>query len=79
MLMQGLVLLVVGVGIVFLFLSLLVCILSLSAKIIPRFDHILPDEQPRTKVQKAKISERAPSPEEEVAVAIAIAVAHQRD
>ncbi len=79
MLMQGLVLLVVGVGIVFLFLSLLVCILSLSAKIIPKFNYILPDEQPRAKAQKAKTSGTKSSPEEEIAVAIAAAVAHQQD
>lgn len=77
MFVQGLVLLVAGVSIVFLFLSLLVVVLSLSSRVIPRFNHILPDEQPRVKAPKAK-TPKPQAHDEEVAVAIAAALAHQR-
>lgn len=77
MLLQGLILMVVGVGIVSGFLGLLVVILTLSSKIIPRFNHILPDEQPKAKAQKAQKSDA--SPDAEIAVAIAAAMLRQRE
>ncbi len=77
MLLQGLILMVVGVGIVSGFLGLLVVILTLSSKIIPRFNHILPDEQPKVKAQKAQKSDA--SPDAEIAVAIAAAMLRQRE
>jgi len=82
MLLQGLVLLIAGIGIVFLFLSLLVWVLTLCSKIIPRFNHILPDEQSKMRVSKAlkaKASKPSVSADEEmIAVAMAAAVSHQR-
>ena len=76
LLLQGIVLLITGIGIVFVFLTLLVSILNLSAKIVPRFNHILPDEE-------IKAKPRSPAPascdDEAIAVAIAIAAARQRD
>lgn len=83
MLLQGLVIMVVGVGMVVGFLSLLVGILLLSAKIIPRFNHILPDEAPRTRAPKAKVPKQhahhgEDGSDAEVAVAIAAVMAHQR-
>lgn len=48
-LMQGLVLLVAGMGIVYLFLSLMVWVMNRFATIIPRFNHILPDDEPKKK------------------------------
>jgi len=54
-LMQGLVLLVAGMGIVYVFLALMVWVMNRFATIIPRFNHILPDEEPKKKV-------RAPRP-----------------
>ena len=76
MLLQGLVLMVTGVGIVFLFLSLLVAVLSVSAKIIPRFNHILPDEMAKLRTQK----NGAPKvhADDGIAIAIALAAAHHR-
>ncbi len=74
MLLQGLILMVVGVGLVSWFLGLLVVILTLSSKIIPRFNHILPDEQPKVKAQKSNTS-----PDAEIAVAIAAAILRQRE
>ncbi|MBQ7721393.1 MAG: OadG family protein [Kiritimatiellae bacterium] len=69
---QGVVLLISGMGIVYFFLAVLVAVTTLSAKIIPRFNHILPDEAP-----KKKPAPKAASNDDE-AIAIAIAVARSR-
>jgi len=69
-LMQGLVLMIAGMGIVYAFLTVLVCVMMLSAKIIPRFNHILPDDKPRKKTAKA-----VPSVHDDTSIAIAVAVA----
>ena len=84
MFLQGLVIMVVGVGMVVGFLSLLVCILLLSAKIIPQLNHILPDDEPRarahkTKSHKSKSHDIGSVSETEIAVAIAAVEAHQRN
>lgn len=50
--MQGIVLLVAGMGIVYLFLALMVWVMNRFATIIPRFNHILPDEEPKKKTRK---------------------------
>ena len=81
MLTQGFVLLVAGVTIVFLFLSLLVVVMSVSSKIIPRFNHILPDDEPKVRAKKAHKAcapRLASAQDEEIAVAIASLAAHQR-
>jgi oxaloacetate decarboxylase gamma subunit len=75
---QGLVLLVSGMGIVFLFLSLLVCVMNLSSRIIPTFNHILPDEEPKKKSRPAPAAAAAVHDDALVAVAIAAAVARAR-
>ena len=67
---QGLVLLIAGMSIVFAFLAVLVCVMSISSKVIPRFNHILPDEKPRKKAARA-----ADASQDNTAIAIAIAVA----
>lgn len=84
LIVQGLVLMVAGAGIVFLFLGLLVAVLTVSAKVVPRFNHILPDGQPRAREHRLKGSgEKATkhvvSPDEEIAVAVAAVMAHQRN
>lgn len=81
MMLQGLVIMVVGVGMVVSFLGLLVLIMQLSSRIIPRFNHILPDEGPRVKTRKATQGNALnthTSNEEEIAVAIAAAFACQQ-
>ncbi|MDA3925689.1 MAG: OadG family protein [Kiritimatiellae bacterium] len=65
---QGLVLLIAGMGIVFAFLTMLVCVMSASSKIIPKFNHILPDEQP-----KKRAAQSAALSQDDTAIAIAIA------
>lgn len=78
MFLQGLVLMVAGVSIVFLFLGLLVAVLSISAKIIPRFNHILPDERQRVKAPKSALPKEKAN-DTEIAIAIVTAIKHQRD
>jgi sodium pump decarboxylase gamma subunit len=79
MLLQGIVLLVAGIGIVLSFLTVLIAVLSISAKIVPRFNHILPDEAPKAKnPAKAPESEHAVSGDEAVAVAVAAAALRHR-
>ncbi|MBP7637519.1 MAG: OadG family protein [Kiritimatiellae bacterium] len=53
-LMQGLVLLVAGMGIVYVFLALMVWVMNRFAVIIPRFNHILPDEEPKKKTRAVR-------------------------
>ena len=72
-LLQGLVLLVSGMGIVFLFLALLVWVMNRSALIVQRFNHILPDDEPRKKKSRsAPAAERAGGDDVKVAIAIAV-------
>jgi sodium pump decarboxylase gamma subunit len=71
-LMQGLVLLVSGMGIVFLFLALLVFVMTHSAKIVQRFNHILPDDEPRKKKNRQDPAARAGYNDVKVAIAIAV-------
>lgn len=73
-LLQGLVLLVSGMGIVFLFLSLLVWVMNRSATIVSRFNHILPDEEPKKKSRPAQSSAH----DDGVLIAIAIVAAQAR-
>ncbi len=79
MLLQGLVIMVVGVGMVVGFLGLLVGILLLNAKIIPRFNHILPDEPPKSRAQRARAHHVHETSDADIAVAIAAVSAHRRD
>ena len=69
---QGLVLLVAGMGIVFAFLAVLVCVMSASSKVFPKFNHILPDEEPKKRPVRASASA---SDNTEIAIAIAVATA----
>jgi len=78
-LMQGLVLLVAGMGIVFLFLSLLVWVMNRSAQIVPRFNHILPDDEPKKKTRPALAHAHAASLDDvQIAVALAAVAARAR-
>lgn len=70
---QGVVLLVAGMGIVYAFLAILVLVTTLSAKVIPRFSYLLPDEAP-----KKKLAPAARAADDDAAVALAIAVARAR-
>lgn len=69
---QGLVLLVAGMVIVYIFLYLLVRIVRLTADIVPRFNHILPDEAPRAPIRPAAA---APAAKDHAVIAAVVAVA----
>ena len=73
LLKQGVVLLVSGMGIVYIFLAILVLVTTGAAKVIPRFNHILPDEAPKKK--PAPVAKAA---DDDLAIALAIAVARAR-
>ena len=64
---QGLVLMLAGMGIVFIFLALLIITTNVSMKGIARFDHILPQDAPKKKP--------APKSDNDDNIALAIAVA----
>ena len=61
-LMQGLVLLVAGMGIVYLFLILMVWVMNRFATIVPRFNHVLPDDEPKKKARKPAPAPAAQTP-----------------
>jgi len=66
---------------VFLFLSLLVAVLALGAKVIPRFDHLLPDDAPKARKSSGSSSAKKGLATDEgavIAAAIAAAVARSR-
>ncbi len=68
--MQGLVLMGVGMGMVLAFLVLMILLMALNAKFIPRFSYLLPDEPAASAKPR---SPRAASGDADVAVAIAAA------
>ena len=71
---EGLVLLAMGMGIVFAFLYLMVLLMRGIAIFIPQFNHLMPDDVPKTKTVRAP---RAAA-DESVVIAVAIAVARAR-
>jgi len=66
---QGLVLMVAGMGIVYVFLSVLILVTKMSMKGIARFDGILPQDAPK------KAPRAAATTDDDANVALAIAVA----
>ena len=68
---QGVVLMIAGMGIVYVFLSVLILVTKFSMKGIARFDSILPQDAPKKKPAAAK----ALSDDADVALAIAVAMA----
>ena len=73
--LQGLVLMVSGMGIVYLFLSLLVWVMNRSTSIVARFNYILPDEEPKKKPRQAS---QPVALHDDVLIAIAVAAAQAR-
>ncbi len=68
---KALILMVIGMGVVFAFLSLLVVVMNLLAKVLPRLAFLMPDPEPpkpRTR----------PAPPAEGDIALAIAAALRR-
>ena len=67
---QGLVLMVFGMGFVYLFLAALILVTKVSMKGVAKFDAIIPQEQPKKKPAAAK----AAGDDADVALAIAVAL-----
>lgn len=67
---QGLVLMIAGMGIVYFFLVILVCVTNLTVKPLARFSSIFPDEAPK----KAPAKKAAGGDDENIALAIAVAL-----
>jgi sodium pump decarboxylase gamma subunit len=76
MILQGLLLMAVGMGCVLTFLLMLICVLTVSARVIPRFNHVLKDDSPRRPTPSIA---HQPRPSDDCAVAIAIAAAVARE
>jgi sodium pump decarboxylase gamma subunit len=68
---QGLVLMLAGMGIVYLFLCTLIVVTKSACSFVARFSHILPDESPKKAPAKA-------APSDDSAIALAIAIARSR-
>lgn len=68
-LLQGLVLMVAGMGIVYFFLALLIFVTKVAMGGVARFNALLPDEAPKKKPQA-----RAASDDANIALAIAVAM-----
>jgi len=66
---QGAVLMIAGMGIVYIFLSVLIVVTKVSMKGIANFDSILPQEAP-----KKKPAAKAAADDADVALAIAVAL-----
>ena len=66
--LQGLVLMAAGMGIVFAFLAILIVVASASMKGIAHFDYIFPKEAPK------KAPKPAANDDENIALAIAVAL-----
>ena len=68
---QGLVLMLAGMGIVYLFLSILIVVTLFSMKGIARFDGILPQDAPK---KASKPAAKPGAEDENLALAIAVAL-----
>ena len=66
---QGLVLMVAGMGIVYLFLTVLIFVAKYSSAFVARFDSILPQDAPKKAAKPAAANDDA-----DVALAIAVAL-----
>ena len=66
---QGLVLMIAGMGIVYLFLTVLIFVAKYASAFVARFDGILPQEAPK------KASKPAAASDDDANIALALAVA----
>ena len=66
---QGLVLMVAGMGIVYLFLTVLIFVAKYSSAFVARFDSILPQDAPKKAPKPAAATDDA-----DIALAIAVAL-----
>ena len=67
---QGIVLMLAGMGIVYLFLTVLIFVTKGASAFVSKFDHVLPDSAPK----KAAARPAASNDDADVALAIAVAM-----
>ncbi len=67
---RGLVLMIAGMGIVYLFLWLLIVVTQVSCSVLAKYDHILPQDAPKKKPAPKKTG----SEDENIALALAVAL-----
>ena len=67
---QGIVLMLAGMGIVYLFLVVLIFTAKIASAFVSRFDHILPQEAPKKAAKPAAAS----NDDANIALAIAVAI-----
>ena len=72
---QGLVLMAAGMSIVYVFLYVMVLVMRLTAWVVPRFNHLLPDAAPKGAPRAAT----APARRDDAAIAVAIAAVVARN
>jgi len=68
---QGVVMMIAGMGIVYVFLSVLILVTKVSMKGLSKFDSILPQDAPK----KKPAAKAAGSDDADIALAIAVAMA----
>ncbi len=73
---HGFILMILGMGVVFLFLELLVLVLKASAYVVPKFSYLIPDPEPVNAGKKK--ATKAGDEGAAIAAAIAAAVAASR-
>lgn len=66
---QGIVLMVAGMGIVYLFLGVLIAVTGVSSKFVAKFDSILPQDAPKKAPKKVVSNDDA-----NIALAVAVAL-----
>ena len=66
---QGLVLMIAGMGIVYVFLTVLIFVSKGACAFVAKFDHLLPQEAPK------KVAKKAVASDDDANIALAIAVA----
>ena len=73
---QGLVLLAAGMAIVYVFLYVLVLVVRLTALVVPKFNHLLPDAAPKAPARAPAASPAAAN--DHAAIAAVVAAAARR-
>ncbi len=79
MMTDGLMLMLIGMGTVFIFLYLLVALMRLIALVMPRFDHLLPATEAPVSKSRPTSREAAQTGDEGAILAIAVAAAATRE
>jgi len=80
LLRNGLLLMVIGMGTVFSFLTVMVLCILLSAKLAAKFSHLLPEEEKKKPKAKKAVAPKAPAEDDGALVAVlSAAVAKHRE